>query len=404
MTEPRKRKGARPHGDDARAASRLLVEATLRVTDIVHAMHRRIASGPNVLGLPLEAPARVLTGLVYGSVRGVTQAVGAVVDAALASLAPVLGASAPSAERAAVLAALNGLVGDYLSETGSALATTMCLCHDGDTLDLEASALREALPDASSRVVVLVHGSSMNDLQWRRAGHDHGAALARDLGYSALYLRYNSGLHVSTNGRAFAALLEQLFAAWPVPLTELVLVGHSMGGLVVRSACHAGEVAAHKWRADALTKLVCLGSPHHGAPLERGGNWVDVLLGVSGYSAPLARLGRLRSAGVTDLRYGNVRDEDWNGRDRFALAGDPRTVLPLPTDVQCYAVAATTSQATATRLAGDGLVPIDSALGRPSLAFPETNQFIAYGAGHLDLLSRPEVYEQLRTWLSSGED
>ena len=119
----------------------------------------------------------------------------------------------------------------------------------------------------------------MNDLQWKRKGHDHGAALARDLAYTPVYLHYNSGLHISTNGRAFAELLEALVRLWPVPLTELVLIGHSMGGLVARSACHYGALARHEW-LRRLDKLVFLGTPHHGAPLERGGNWVDMLLGV----------------------------------------------------------------------------------------------------------------------------
>ncbi len=193
---------------------------------------------------------------------------------------------------------------------------------------------------------------------------------------------------------------------WPVPLEELVLVGHSMGGLVARSACHVGEAAGHMWR-KRLRTLVCIGSPHHGAPLERGGNWIDVLLGISRYSAPLSSLGKLRSAGVTDMRYGTVRDEDWQGRDRFARTTAPKR-LPLPDGVRCYAMAATLSAAPRERgkkLRSDGMVPVDSALGRhkkPSLAlgFPEDHQWVGYGMGHLDLLSSPEVYERLRLCLA----
>jgi pimeloyl-ACP methyl ester carboxylesterase len=236
-------------------------------------------------------------------------------------------------------------------------------------------------------------------------GHDHGAALARDLGFTPVYLNYNSGLHVSTNGRAFAELLERLVAGWPVPVDELVILAHSMGGLVSRSACHAAERAGHAWRRK-LRKLVCLGSPHHGAPLERGGHWVDLLLGVSRYSAPLASLGMVRSAGVTDLRFGNVLDEHWEGRDRFAHAGDSRSRLELPAGVRCYAIAATkTLHDAGGKLAGDGLVPVESALGRHqkpelTLRFPRTHQWIGFGMGHLDLLNRAEVYERIRTWVS----
>jgi hypothetical protein len=251
-----------------------------------------------------------------------------------------------------------------------------------------------------------VHGSCLDDLQWNRLGHDHGAALARSLGFTPIHLHYNTGLHVSTNGRAFAGLLERLVAAWPAPVEELIILSHSMGGLVSRSACHAGEAAGHAWRRK-LRRLVCLGSPHHGAPLERGGHWVDLLLGSNRYSAPLARLGMIRSAGVTDLRFGNVLDEHWEGRDRFAHSGHRPGRLELPAGVACYAIAATRSAGDAgSPLASDGLVPVESALGRhrdPTLrlGFPADHQWIGFGMDHLDLLSRPEVYARIEAWLSA---
>ena len=397
-------KKTRNHVDDLRGASKLAVEATRSVTDLVQAMHQTIGGGPKVLGQPLAAPTRIITNIVYGGIKGVTQLVGAGIDLALAQLQPVLGESAPGSEREAVLAALNGVLGDYLSETANPLAIEMRLRRDGHPLSLEKPALAGALPAASGKLAVLSHGSCMNDLQWSRQGHDHGAALARDLGYTPVYLHYNSGLHISVNGRAFAALLEALVAAWPVPVDELVLIGHSLGGLVSRSACHYGELAGHAWRSR-LSKLVCLGSPHHGAALERAGNWVDLLLDVSRYSAPFGRLGRIRSAGVTDLRHGNVLDEHWHGRDRFAHGGDTRSRLPLPAGVACYAAAATSTPAPGKRLAGDGLVSVDCALGKHAdpaltLGFPDENQVIGYGMAHLDLLSRPEIYTALHKWLS----
>jgi pimeloyl-ACP methyl ester carboxylesterase len=401
-------KKRRKHADDLRAASRLVIDATTRVMDVVEGMHTTIASGPGVLGEPLSGPVRLINGVVYGGIRGVTRLVGMSIELALAPLAPILGESSPGPEREAVMAVLNGVLGDYLAETNSPLAIEMQLRHAGHALALEEEALRAALPGATGKVLVLVHGSSMSDLQWNRQGHDHGAALARDLGYTPIYVHYNSGLHISTNGRTLGSLLEQLVAAWPVPLEELVLLGHSMGGLVARSACHTSELGAPcAWRKK-LTKLISLGTPHHGTPLERGGNWVDVLLGVSRYSAPLARLGKLRSAGVTDLRFGNLLDEHWAGRDRFAARGDVRAALALPDGVACYAMAATTSPEGESNFFGDGLVPVESALGRHgsarlTLAFPEGNTWIAYGAHHLDLLSRADVYEKLREWLRPVE-
>jgi hypothetical protein len=398
-------KNIRRHADDLRAASRLAIEAARAVTELVEAMHRTIGAGPEVLGRPLEGVTRLLTGPVYGSIRGVMQLAGAGVDVALAQFAPLLGESVPGPEREAVLAALNGVLGDYLRDTGNPLAIQMRLRHGGRALELEPQALRDAFPLIGSKVLVLVHGSSMTDRQWSRLGHDHGAALARDLGYTALYLHYNSGLHISTNGHAFAALLERLVAAWPVPLDELAIVAHSMGGLVSRSACHSGEVAGHAWRRR-LRKLVCLGSPHHGAPLERAGSWIDRWIGINRYSAPLAPLGRLRSAGVTDMRFGNVLDEHWEGRDRFAHGGAPASQPRLPDGAECYAIAATTAPRPARKLPGDGLVSVNSALGRHekpalTLGFPEAHQWIAFGMGHVELLGRVEVYETMRRWLSA---
>ena len=395
---------ARNHGEDLRGASRLAIDATRAVTEVVEAMHLTLGGGPDLLGSPLERPLRVLTAPVYGSIKAVTKLVGAGLELALGQLAPLLGESTPGPEREALLAALNGVVGDHLEATGNPLSIPMALRREGHPLELEPAALRAALPGAAGRVVVLVHGSSMADVQWNRRGHDHGAALARDLGVATVYLHYNSGRHISTNGRDLAELLERMVRAWPVPIEQLDLVGHSMGGLVSRSACHHGEVAAHAWRAK-LGRLVCLGTPHHGAPLERGGHWFELLLGGHRYSAPLARLGRLRSAGVTDMRFGNVLDEDWQGRDRFAPhTKDTRTHLPLPSGVACFALAATTSATPGPRLLGDGLVPVDSALGKHRVAartlrFPVESQRIVYGTGHLELLDRPQVYEALRGWL-----
>lgn len=381
----------RNHLDDLRGASRLAIEATQGITALVEEMHRTIVGGPDVLGRPLASPAAKVLAPIYGSIRAVTKLIGHGIDGALGQLATLLGERATAVEHEALLAVVNGVLGDYLQETGNPLAIQMRLRQGGRPLALEH--------DASRKLLVLVHGSCMNDLQWNRRGHDHGAALAKELGYTPVYLHYNTGLHVSTNGESFAALLEQLVLA--TPIDEIVILAHSMGGLVSRSACWYGELAGHTWRRK-LTKLVCLGTPHHGAPLERGGNWIDVLLEVSRYSAPLARLGKIRSAGVTDLRFGNVRHEDWEGRDRFAHGEDVRVALPLPEGVACHAIAAVLGDASKGEAGTDGLVPTDSALGRSAtagLGFAEAARWIVYETGHLDLLDSPRVYAKLVEWL-----
>jgi pimeloyl-ACP methyl ester carboxylesterase len=394
--------------DELRGAARLAVEATVGVVDVVEAMHQGIGGGPALLGRPLLPVTRLLSGPVYASIRSVTRGIGAAVEAALAAAAPALGgggsrARARTIEHDTAVAVLNGVVGDHLAESGNPLATRMALRRGGEPLVLERRALRATFPEASRRLLVLVHGACRHDRQWSRRGRDPFGALAAELGFTLVHLHYNTGLHVSTNGRAFAALLERLVAAWPRGVDEVAIVGHSMGGLVARSACHAADAEGHAWRRK-LRKLVCVASPHHGAPLERGGNWVDVLLGVSRYSAPVARLGMIRSAGVTDLRFGAVLDEHRDGRGRFALGRDLRRELRLPARVRCYAIAATRTRAPGPgRYASDGLVPVDSALGRhrnPALTLAFDDTWVGFGMGHFDLLDRTEVHAVLRAWLA----
>ncbi len=244
----------------------------------------------------------------------------------------MVGGGASSFEREAVLAALNGVLGDHLAESRNPLAIEMCLRHDGQPLDLERAALERAIARPTGRILLLVHGLCMNDLQWRRNGHDHGAALAADCGFTPVYLRYNSGLHVSSNGRMLAALIERLVHEWPVAVEQIVILAHSMGGLVTRSACRHADQHARRSGPDWLRRtsdIFFLGTPHLGAPLERGGNWIDLILDASPYTTAFARLGKIRSAGITDLRLGSLCDEDWQLRDRFArVAGSAHARAP----------------------------------------------------------------------------
>ena len=391
------------HLSDLVGLNRLATDVTAELTDLAEALYNNLACSPGILGTPMQERTSGIAGLVYESVREVTRLVRGSTDGILAQLVPILDQRS-SQEREAVLAALNGMMGDYLAETSNPLAISMRLRRKGHPLMLERKALSSAVPPPRDKVLVLVHGLCMNDLQWTRKGRDFGAALARDLGYTPVHLHYNSGLHTSTNGRAFAALIEALLQQWPEPLKEFAILAHSMGGLVSRSAYYYGLAAGHAW-PQHLRKLIFLGTPHHGALLERGGNWVNVCLGLSPYTAPFARLGKLRSAGITDLRYGNLLDEDWQGFDRFEHAGDLRHPVPLPEGVRCYAIAANVGKK-AGDLFGDGMVPINSALGRHddlglTLAFAPSRQWVGYGMNHWDLLSRPAVYERIRRWLAS---
>jgi len=246
----------------------------------------------------------------------------------------------------------------------------------------------------------------MNDLLWSRDGHDHGAALARDLGYAPLYLHYNTGRHISTNGREFADVMEKLLRNWPHAINQLAIVGHSMGGLVARSACHYATLAGYDW-PKRLNHLIFLGTPHLGAPLARTGTLADFLVGISPYTAPFTRLSKLRSAGIKDLVHGHLRHEDWNATAAASARARITPPLPLPTGVRCYAMAASKQErahSASANIRGDGLVRVTSALGRHSdpardLGLPEAHRWIGHRMGHFDLLSHQEVYGKMKNWL-----
>jgi pimeloyl-ACP methyl ester carboxylesterase len=397
---------------DLRGIAQLATEATAGVTRIVEGVHQSVWRTLGAPGGQAPDQTRGLTGLVYKSVHGVTQLVGKGVDTSLAAVQSLLTAGNPerpgSPEREAVIAALNGVLGDRLVSTGNPLATRMSLRHRGQALD---SLSMPPTGEVTGKVLLLIHGLCMNDLQWQvpagQTGSDHGAVLGVALGYTPVYVRYNTGLHASQNGHELAAKLEQLVAHWPVPLDEITVLAHSMGGLVTRSAVQVAREAGLRWPA-ALKNIVFLGTPHHGAPLERAGNWVDTILGSTQYTAPFTKLTQLRSPGITDLRYGHVVDGDWQGHDRFQRKPDSRVFLPLPEGIACFTLAATTAtqrSPLADRLIGDGLVPLHSALGEHddplrSLVFPKSSQRIMYRMSHLALLNHPDVTQQVLQWLT----
>ena len=392
---------------DLTGATRLAIDATTGVTDLVEAMHERIARLP---GLPAPAVAgrtSGLTGFVYDTVRRVTRIVGRGVETLIDLTLPPLVSDEPSPQREAAIAALNGVLGDHLVATGNPLAKPTALRRDGRALPGEASALAALLPDAADGILVAIHGLCMNDLQWRRGGCDRAVDLAATLGLTSLHLDYNSGRRIHENGRDLADRLEALIDIWPRRLDRIVLVGHSMGGLVARSAFHQGEAAGHRWPAR-VSDLVFLGTPHHGAPLEKAGHWIDVVLGATPYAAPFARLGRIRSAGIADLRHGDLVEADHAVGDGSPFA-DRRVPLALPSTARCWAIAGALGRRDGDPtdlVVGDGLVTVDSALGHHrdpirELGFAPERRWIFRGIGHLELIWSDEVFDRLRTWLAT---
>ncbi len=395
-------------GKSIRGSARLVFDAVEGLTHIVEEMYRNIEASSPPIGNAPTGPARGNAGVVHAAVRGINGLTRESIDAVLAPLTDTLDELAPPGPgREAVISALNGVVGDHLEATDNPLAIPMQFRRRGRAVGLDTAALHEEIPDATSHLLIVVHGLCMNDRQWTRQGHNHADALAAAYDATPVHLLYNTGRHISDNGRDFAHQLQSLIDGWPVPVETVSILAHSMGGLVSRSAVAYADEAALPWRAR-LRRMVFLATPHLGAALERSGHWVNTLAELSPYTAPLARLGWLRSSGITDLRYGSLLEVDWQGRNRFQDPLSAPTPVPLPADVRCVAVAATMSETIGQlgdRLLGDGLVPVASALARSSnaqrrLAFMADDTRVFTGMNHWELLSDPQVCDFLLTRLA----
>jgi pimeloyl-ACP methyl ester carboxylesterase len=306
----------------------------------------------------------------------------------------------------ALIAAVTGLRGDALEAEGSPLCQPMAVRVKGEPVPLEPFALGEAFPDASPRVVVFVHGLMTTEFSWELGGHERfGDRLAREIGCTPVYVRYNSGRHISENGRSLSELMEELVAAWPLDVEQIALVGHSMGGLVARSACcHATEDDAD-W-ARLMTHSISLGSPHMGAPLEQAVHVLSAGLAKLPETRPFANFLRRRSGGIRDLRRGSLVDEDWRDCDPDALRGAACAEIPLMEGATHCFVSATVTRSDrhpVGRLIGDTLVLVPSASGRSRtrrIPFEDEYGMHLGGASHFALLYHPAVYARLRDWLS----
>ncbi len=392
---------------DLRAYARMLTDASIGITDLAEALHQRIVHPPFLPSTPVQHLITKVSALGYKGVRLGAKSIGGGLDKALALLPSGLDKEASSEKREALLATLNGVLGDYLEEKENPLAIKMSFRKEGKEIPLDTESLKKAYKKNNGKVLLMVHGSCMNDLQWKQEEYNHGSVLAEEFGLIPIYLHYNSGRHISTNGQELSLLMEKLQELWPGKIKEWHILAHSMGGLVSRSAVYYAQKEKKSW-IKSLKKIIFLGSPHHGAPLEKAGNFVDLILEATPYAKPFARLGKIRSAGVTDLRYGNLLEEDWQGIDRFENRRDNRVPVPLPEKINCYAIAAIKGKEkpnSISRLVGDGMVPLKSALGqhrskKKQLIFKEENTHVVYNTNHLQLLNAPEVLDRLRLWMA----
>jgi triacylglycerol lipase len=304
------------------------------------------------------------------------------------------------------IAALNGLVGDHLARTDNGLATAMALVHRGAPLPLERSEVGEAVGSEATRVVVLVHGLMGTESVWELPdGSDYGSLLARDLGHAPLYLRYNSGLTIADNGASLARLLAKVVELAPQPLESLLLLGHSMGGLVIRAACHTASLEKLDWLA-LVRRSVYVGTPHLGAPLERAGRVISKL--VAAVPDPVTRLvaqiADLRSDGIRDLGDADLRHEDRARREPVLGLRDPAHPVPLIDGMRHLLVAGSISaDPRIAALFGDAIVPLESASFRnvtDSAREGEAHCEVRHlpGISHLGLAHDARVYEAIRSW------
>ncbi len=357
-------------------------------------IHRAIADRAFGASGPRAAPARrihdAVARNVYGGLRLGASAVGRTVSLAVAGRPPI--SIAPRG--AALIATIDGLIGDVLEQERPALAAPMSVRVGGRPVE------PARVPNPTPRVAVFLHGLMESEFSWGAEPYGH-----RLEGWTPVYLRYNTGRHVSDNGASLDELLSELFMTWPLGIAEIALVGHSMGGLVARSACHQAALRDAPW-VKAVRRVVSLGSPHMGAPLEQSVHYLSAALSALPETRPFGAFFRRRSGGIRDLRQGSLVDADWRDCDPDALRARACEEVPLLEGTTHYFVSATVTRDPrhpVGRLIGDCLVLVPSASGRSRtrrLGFRDEDGLHIGGASHFALLRHPQVYEQLKTWLA----
>lgn len=401
---------------DIEALGDVAAEGLTVLNTLVRGTHRGIARRVFTSIGPVALPVEVVHDAIADAVYSALDAAGQRIPPALSRRAATsLGFDDDPAldERPGVaeaIAALDGIYGDELAERGSPLAPSMAVRVGGHSVPLTADGIAAAYPRPTDALAVFVHGLCQTEASWRRSprtlGADdrsYGERLHEDLGFTPVDIRYNTGLHISTNGHNLDRTLTRLLEVWPVPVRRIAVVGHSMGGLVVRSACHYGHEENRRW-TRATRQVVCLGSPHLGADLEKGVNVLTWAMTKLGETRSMADLLNLRSDGIKDLRFGAVLDDDWDQADPDEFLRDRCSEVPFLPGANYHFVATSAAPAAVGAVLGDHLVRPSSASGRGrrrQLPFADEAGLTLTGLHHFDLLNHPEIYAKLRTWLTA---
>jgi pimeloyl-ACP methyl ester carboxylesterase len=293
----------------------------------------------------------------------------------------------------------------------------MSIRHGGRALPMYPDAFRDAFSRPHGKICVFVHGLGCTESMWSMGseryysepGVHFGSRLEADCEYTPVFIRYNTGRHVSENGRLLSRFLTEVLSVYPKEIEEIIMVGHSMGGLVVRSAAHYGNEHNEAW-VSKLRHVFCLASPHLGAPLEKGVNLLTGILrtfSTAGTQVP-AEILNTRSAGIKDLRFGYTVDEEWTGEDPDGIFNDNRQNIPLLDSIHYHFLAATFTrdpQHPMGQLVGDWLVRVPSATGQapePARRIPFRSSRILAGMGHLHLANHPDVYDFIQECVGAG--
>lgn len=378
-----------PLGQYAPALKAGFRATTSRVQEMHHAIAGKTFDALQMVP-GVSVPARMVQGAhdaitdgVYAAVRHAGSAMLSVAGAAEAL--STSGGKPTNGKAQAVRSVLNGVFGDSLAKAGNALAISLDFHADGAPLVITPQLAETLKP----RVCIFIHGLACDEHSWFRRSTDgaeagsYGERLMAERPVTALYLRYNTGLAVADNAAHLASKLQDLVDAAP-HVREIALIGHSMGGLVARSACDIAVAKGADW-LHRVTVLVCLGTPHQGAPLERLGHLAAMALGLSNVTQPLAKIANARSRGIKDLRHG--------------LAGEA-PAFTVPVRLLAASIAdndGSASSSLMSALLGDGLVMPSSASDRDLAGDVERVEL--HGIGHMGLLNDPRVYGQVRQWL-----
>ena len=355
-------------------------------TDRIHGVGR-LATGATGASVG-ERVHRGIAGAVYAGIGGGLRLASTGLDRAAATgVGPRL---EDTREGRFVSSAVNGLIGDRLLRERPHMAIAMAVRHEGRDVVPDGPGLTAAFPEPTGRLVVFLHGLCENESYWRRHRERTGTTYAEALaarGWTPVMLRANTGLPLRQNGAALTGLLQQVLEAWPVPVERIALVGHSLGGLVIRATGAVAADVPEPW-TSRVSDVVTLGTPHLGAPIAWGIGHGSRGLGLLPETAAFGRLLDWRSAGVHDLVAGLAEDVPPLPHARYRL------VAATLTDSQRHPVG---------DLVGDLLVRPRSAYGRDRRGrslFPDADVLHVGRTDHFGLLNHPQVHTALAQWLA----